>query len=35
LAGLQLDCPQFAGDQRGSCPLVIGLLGQQVPAQYG
>src|SRR5580700_9339889 len=35
LAGLQLHGPQLVRDQGRASPLVIGLLGQQVPAQHG
>src|ERR1700686_3448568 len=35
LAGLQLHGPQLVRDQGRACPLVIGILGQQVPAQHG
>ena len=35
LPGLQLHRAQFAGDQGRACPLVIGALGQQMPAEDG
>src|SRR5580704_3269561 len=33
--GLKLHGPQLVGDQRRACPLVVDILGQQVPAQHG
>src|SRR5471030_1902286 len=35
LAGLQLHGSQLVRDQRRTCPLIIGFLGQQMPAQHG
>ena len=35
LTGLQLHCAHLVRDQRRTRPLVIGLLGQQMPAQHG
>ena len=35
LPGLQLHRAQFVGDQGRACPLVIGALGEEMPAQDG
>src|SRR5262245_65789944 len=35
LPGLQLHRAQFVGDQGRACPLLIGALGEEMPAQDG